>query len=90
MPAKGSSNTYPQTTSFGVSNIQLLCNKDDVRTEEVLRVLARLDNSRCNIPIKRIQIGLTRFIKYRLEFQAGGQECIQKTKLLNKRYPGVP
>ena len=74
--------------SRGVSIFQLRCSADDLNLDQTMGIQGLLNNAKCLEPMQRLELTLTRVLKYRTDLQNG--ERIHRHCLITKRLNGVP
>ena len=73
MPAQISSKkdiqkaNQPVYKSYGVSMFQVQCVSDEFSIDQTLKVRGLLDNGKCKAPLRKMELTLSRILKYRTD-----------------------
>ena len=76
------------SSSRGVSMFQVKVSMDELRLDGTLKVMGLINNSKCQEPVAKLELSLTRVLKYRTDVHSN--ERVQRKRLLTKTLKGVP
>ena len=79
-------------SSGGICSFQVRCEKDHFRDDEVIKVSAKLDNSRSRQPVSKVEVRLLRFIRlhtHQLTASNSGYDLVLTQELTKSKHGGV-